>query len=220
MEFRFLIADGQAAAQRGGAPNHYNEYFIEASGRKEAYDQLVPQIYGYNTVEEWAKDDYMVGEDEDEIADFLASFDGEEYMDSLDFTGGDPFVVAEAINGDVDWLVDKDYVYDEIAEQVEEEPNSISKIWGIGVVDNADELIANAVKEVVLPKDVYEDYVDSDYDIEDMIWEYAADNGMESEIIDEEGEPVGNIDVASYKINKLPNGDVKFYDIVWEANYE
>lgn len=53
-----------------------------------------------------------------------------------------------------------------------------------------------------------------------MIWEYAADNGMESEIIDEEGEPVGNIDVASYKINKLPKGDVKFYDIVWEANYE
>lgn len=107
--YKFLVSDGNGAASRGMDVDYYSTYEIQAENDKDAYNQLLLEILGYETVEDYLLE-YCYGADsveelsEEEKESFeeeLENFNGKDVLDNMDITGGDPWVEGLMIDDEV-----------------------------------------------------------------------------------------------------------------------
>lgn len=107
--YKFLVSNGNGAASRGMDVDYYSTYEIQAKNDKDAYNQLLIEILGYETIEDYLLE-YCYGADsveeltEKEKKSFekeLKNFNGKDELDNMDITGGDPWVEGLKVDDEV-----------------------------------------------------------------------------------------------------------------------
>lgn len=134
--FKFLVSDGMGAASRGFEIDNYRTYTIKAETEKEAYNKVVLKIKDYPSIRKMILDEnYGVSRVSDltafekaEFKEIIANFDGKKYLDSLDISGGDPWVEGLKVDGKTvirpDWENMACYGY--------QFTDKSYKLWGVG----------------------------------------------------------------------------------------
>lgn len=88
MKYSFLICDGNGAASRGGEHDHFFTSSTEAPNLNVAIYNIWEDLFG-DTFEDWIESWGVDEEDEQEIYSDLLG-----YLDRLDVSGGDPFILG------------------------------------------------------------------------------------------------------------------------------
>ena len=164
MKYSFLICDGNGAASRGGEPDHYFTSSTEAPNLNDAVYNIWEDIFG-DVFEDWAEDWEFEEDEQEEIRSDLLG-----YIDGLDVSGGDPFIVGIKEGS----TVTRDPDPDEILEYASEIDYEDAVEW-FGK-DVADELYEEGEPDEITIDDCIE-ALDGDKEAGEILykWLYAED---------------------------------------------
>lgn len=223
-EYTVKWSDGEAAASRGTDMDSAFISVIHAKDNDEALRiaHLMRRICLLNEEVDGSEDEelldeaYIYGLEEDEIATILSENDPARELDNINMDGidgGDPWIIS---------IKDPDgnLIYDNTEADIADPKSTIKALPNEVIISEADWKAIYTDYEYDFP---FEEFTADDFK---EFLEYALEDLPsltklnKQRKIYEFGEWVGTIRPEEFTTEQLPNGDVKFSNIEWEADID